>query len=67
MLIYVQFELNLWINRMTIMCPVPRTNEINTDSSLNPYNFYNEDQETSAYQLSKVYPDATSYDFFFTS
>ena len=45
---------------MTIMCPVPRTNEINTDSSLNPYNFYNEDQETSAYQLSKVHPDATS-------
>ena len=52
----VQFHLNLRIIRMTIMCPVPRTNDID-DVSLNPYNYYNEAEETNAYQLSKVTVD----------
>jgi len=38
------------------MCPVPRTNDID-DVSLNPYNYYNEAEETNAYQLSKVTVD----------
>ena len=41
---------------MTIMCPVPRPYDIN-DASLNPYNYYNEAEETDAYQLSKVTVD----------
>jgi protein-tyrosine phosphatase len=48
---------------MTIMCPVPRTNtthnDLNDDSSINPYNIYNEYEETSAYSLSQVSVDAS--------
>ena len=57
-----QSAFNLWIIQMTIMCPVPRTttthNDLN-DSSINPYNIYNEYEETSAYSLSQVSVDAS--------
>ena len=58
-----QSAFNLWIIQMTIMCPVPRTNtthnDLNDDSSINPYNIYNEYEETSAYSLSQVSVDAS--------